>query len=109
MIIGVNTGGTFTDFVYKQGDTWGVYKVLSTPSNFAEAVLNGLNYFSYVNPCHEQKVRELLAPFGLELSLSHEILAEFREFEERGHPLKGESREKTPPRCKKIHFFSLDP
>ncbi|MGB2930178.1 MAG: hydantoinase B/oxoprolinase family protein [Desulfobacterales bacterium] len=81
MIIGVNTGGTFTDFVYKQGDTWGVYKVLSTPSNFAEAVLNGLNYFSYVNPCHEQKVRELLAPFGLELSLSHEILAEFREFE----------------------------
>jgi len=81
MIIGVNTGGTFTDFVYKQGDTWGVYKVLSTPSNFVEAVLNGLNYFSYVNPCHEQKVRELLAPFGLELSLSHEILAEFREFE----------------------------
>ncbi len=190
MIIGVDTGGTFTDFVYKQGDTWGVYKVLSTPSNPAEAVLNGLNYlahgkrkqiihgstvatnailerngartalitnegfediieigrqnrtrlydlcfrkaphiipsdlrfglpgrilqtgeelipldtqkieqvgrclkdrdvesvavcflFSYVNPCHEQKVKELLAPLGLELSLSHEILAEFREFE----------------------------
>jgi len=37
--------------------------------------------FSYVNPCHEQKVRELLAPLGIELSLSHEILAEFREFE----------------------------
>jgi N-methylhydantoinase A len=190
MIIGVDTGGTFTDFVYKEGETWGVYKVLSTPSNPAEAVLNGLNYlahgrkkqiihgstvatnailerngaktalitnkgfediieigrqnrtrlydlsfrkephiipsdlrfglpgrilqtgeelipldtqktetvgrrlkdldvesvavcflFSYVNPCHEQKVRELLAPLGLELSLSHEILAEFREFE----------------------------
>ena len=190
MIIGVDTGGTFTDFVYKQDDTWGVYKVLSTPSNPAEAVLNGLNYlahgrqkqiihgstvatnailersgartalitnegfediieigrqnrtrlydlffrkaphiipsdlrfglpgrilqsgeelmsldiqkieqvgrclkdrdvesvavcflFSYVNPCHEQKIRELLAPLGLELSLSHEILAEFREFE----------------------------
>ena len=190
MIIGVDTGGTFTDFVYKQGDMWGVYKVLSTPSNPAEAVLNGLNYlahgrqkqiihgstvatnailerngartalitnegfediieigrqnrtrlydlcfrkaphiipsdlrfglpgrilqtgeelipldtqkaeeagrclkdrdvesvavcflFSYVNPCHEQKVRELLAPLGIELSLSHEILAEFREFE----------------------------
>jgi len=190
MIIGVDTGGTFTDFVYKQGDTWGVYKVLSTPSNPAEAVLNGLNdlahgkkkqiihgstvatnailerngaktalitnkgfediieigrqnrtrlydlsfrkephiipsdlrfglpgrmlqtgeelmpldiqkaetlagrlkdldvesvavcfVFSYVNPCHEQKIRELLAPLGLELSLSHEILAEFREFE----------------------------
>jgi hypothetical protein len=24
-----------------------------------------------------------------------------------GHPLKGGSREKTPPRCKKIHFFRL--
>jgi len=190
MIIGVDTGGTFTDFVYKDGDTWGVYKVLSTPSNPAEAVLNGLHYlahgrkkqiihgstvatnailerngvktalitnkgfediieigrqnrtrlydlsfrkaphiipsdlrfglpgrilqtgeelipldtqktetvgrrlkdldvesvavcflFSYVNPCHEQKVRELLVPLGLKLSLSHEILAEFREFE----------------------------
>jgi N-methylhydantoinase A len=190
MIIGVDTGGTFTDFVYKQGDTWGIYKVLSTPSNPAEAVLNGLSHlaqgrkkqiihgstvatnaiierkgartalitnqgfediieigrqnrnrlydlsfrkaphiipsdlrfgldgrilqtgeelipldtqkaeevgrrlkdcnvksvavcflFSYVNPCHEQKIRELLAPLGIELSLSHEILAEFREFE----------------------------
>ncbi|RZB35484.1 MAG: N-methylhydantoinase A [Desulfobacteraceae bacterium Eth-SRB2] len=190
MIIGVDTGGTFTDFVYKQGDTWGVYKVLSTPSNPAEAVLNGLHYlahgrkkqiihgstvatnailerngaktalitnkgfediieigrqnrtrlydlcfrkephiipsdlrfglpgrilqtgeelmpldtqkietvgrrlkdldvesvavcflFSYVNPCHEQKIRQLLEPLGLQLSLSHEILAEFREFE----------------------------
>jgi N-methylhydantoinase A len=190
MIIGVDTGGTFTDFVYKQGDAWGVYKVLSTPSNPAAAVLKGLSHlanekkkqiihgstvatnailersgaktalitnqgfkdiieigrqnrtrlydlcfvkaphivpsdlrfglagrilqtgeelipldtqkaeqvgrrlkecnvesvavcflFSYVNPCHEQKIRELLAPLGLELSLSHEILSEFREFE----------------------------
>jgi N-methylhydantoinase A len=190
MIIGVDTGGTFTDFVYKNGNTWGVYKVLSTPANPAEAVLKGLSHlaqgkqkqiihgstvatnailerngartalitnqgfediieigrqnrtrlydlcfgkaphiipsdlrfgldgrilqtgeelipldtqkveevgrclkdrdvesvavcflFSYVNPCHEQKIRELLAPLGLELSLSHEILAEFREFE----------------------------
>jgi N-methylhydantoinase A len=190
MIIGVDTGGTFTDFVYKKGGTWGVYKVLSTPANPSEAVLNGLSHlahgkkkqiihgstvatnailerngartalitnqgfediieigrqnrtrlydlcfvksphlipsdlrfglagrilqtgeecipldtqnaeeagkrlkdrgvesvavcflFSYVNPCHEQKIRELLTPLGLELSLSHEILAEFREFE----------------------------
>jgi N-methylhydantoinase A len=190
MIIGVDTGGTFTDFVYRQGDTWGVYKVPSTPWNPAEAVLNGLDHlaqgkkkqiihgstvatnavlerngaitalitnqgfediieigrqnrtrlydlcfaratqiippelrfgvpgrilhtgeelipldtrqaealggrlkdrdvesvavcflFSYVNPCHEQKIRELLTPLGIELSLSHEILAEFREFE----------------------------
>jgi N-methylhydantoinase A len=190
MIIGVDTGGTFTDFVYKEGDRWGIYKVLSTPSNPAQAVLEGLkhlskgkkkqiihgstvatnailerngaktalitNYgfediieigrqnrtrlydlayrkephiipselrfglqgrilqtgdefrpldmanakdialhfkklgiesaavcflFSYVNPSHERKIKELLNPFGVQISLSHEILAEFREFE----------------------------
>jgi len=190
MIIGVDTGGTFTDFVYKDGDRWGVYKILSTPSNPAQAVLEGLRYlsegkkkqivhgstvatnailerhgartalitnkgfediieigrqnrtrlydlayrkephiipselrfglqgrilqtgeelrpldmetakdialklkgldiesvavcflFSYVNPDHEKKVKELLEPSGLQISLSHEILAEFREFE----------------------------
>jgi len=42
IVIGVDTGGTFTDFVYKDGDRWGVYKLLSTPSNPAEAVLHGL-------------------------------------------------------------------
>jgi N-methylhydantoinase A len=40
--IGVDTGGTFTDFVYKDGDKWGVHKRLSTPGNPAEAVLKGL-------------------------------------------------------------------
>ena len=190
MIIGVDTGGTFTDFVYKEGDQWGVYKVLSTPSNPAQAVLEGLGslsegkkkqiihgstvatnailerdgartalitnkgfediieigrqnrtrlydlayrkephiipsklrfgfpgrilqtgeelrpldminvkdidlhlkelgiesvavcfLFSYVNPTHERKVKEFLEPSGFQISLSHEILAEFREFE----------------------------
>jgi N-methylhydantoinase A len=190
MIIGVDTGGTFTDFAYKYGDTWGVYKVLSTPENPGEAVLNGLKHlargkekqiihgstvatnaiierngartalitnkgfediieigrqnrtrlydlayqkaphiipselrfgipgrilqtgeermpldmekaesvglhlkgldiesiavcflFSYVNPSHEKKIRKLLEPLGFNISLSHEILAEFREFE----------------------------
>jgi len=190
MIIGVDTGGTFTDFVYKEGDRWEVYKVLSTPSNPAQAVLEGLRglsegkkkqiihgstvatnailerdgartalitnkgfediieigrqnrtrlydlayrkephiipsklrfglygrilqtgeelrpldmetakdivfrlkeleiesvavcfLFSYVNPLHEKKIRELLEHSGLQVSLSHEILAEFREFE----------------------------
>ena len=46
MIIGVDTGGTFTDFVFKEGDKWGVYKLLSTPSNPAQAVLEGLKYLS---------------------------------------------------------------
>jgi len=47
MIIGVDTGGTYTYFVYKQGDKWGIYKTLSTPSNPAEAVLKGLKYLVY--------------------------------------------------------------
>ena len=190
MIIGVDTGGTFTDFVYKDGLEWGVYKVLSTPVNPAEAVLSGLKYlaqgkkkqivhgstvatnaileragartglitnrgfedvieigrqnrsrlydlsyrkephivppelriglegrilqtgeehtpldtvkagslvqqlkdldvesvavcflFSYLNPGHELEVGEILANAGFKVSLSHEILAEFREFE----------------------------
>ncbi|MBF0497016.1 MAG: hydantoinase/oxoprolinase family protein [Deltaproteobacteria bacterium] len=46
IIIGVDTGGTFTDFVYRDGDKWGVYKLLSTPPNPAEAVLTGLNHIA---------------------------------------------------------------
>ncbi len=41
-IVGVDTGGTFTDFIYKSGKKWGVFKHLSTPENPAEAVLSGL-------------------------------------------------------------------
>jgi N-methylhydantoinase A len=190
MIIGVDTGGTFTDFVFKNGDQWGVYKLLSTPDNPARAVLEGLDHvgrkekqqivhgstvatnailerkgaktalitnkgfedvieigrqnrsrlydlayrkepqivppdlrfgiqgrvintgaeheplnmeearkvmkqivqcqaqslavcfvFSFANPCHEQKIKELFESTGIPVSLSHEILAEFREFE----------------------------
>ncbi|RLB43147.1 MAG: hydantoinase/oxoprolinase family protein [Deltaproteobacteria bacterium] len=190
IIIGADTGGTFTDFVYKDGDRWGVYKVLSTPRNPAEAVLKGLGYiaqgkkkqivhgstvatnailerkgaktalitnrgfedvleigrqnrtrlydlayrkephliphglrfgvkgrilntgeelesldeadvkeaiqkvrevgaesvavcllFSYANPAHEKRIGRLIDPKGISVSLSHEILSEFREFE----------------------------
>lgn len=190
IIIGVDTGGTFTDLVYKDGEGWGVYKVLSTPSNPASAVLKGLRdiagerpkqithgstvatnailerkgaktalitnkgfediieigrqnrarlydlgyrkeppivssalrfgikgrvlhtgeelesldereaqgiiehlkgirpesvavclLFSYVNPSHEEKIRAMLEAVEVPVSLSHEILSEFREFE----------------------------
>ncbi len=43
-IVGVDTGGTFTDFIYKHKDSWGVYKVLSSPHNPAESLLQGLNH-----------------------------------------------------------------
>ncbi len=36
---------------------------------------------SYANPLHEKKIKEALADTGLPLSLSSEILPEFREFE----------------------------
>lgn len=42
ILIGVDTGGTFTDFIYKEGEHWRVYKTLSTPSNPADAVINGI-------------------------------------------------------------------
>jgi N-methylhydantoinase A len=190
IVVGVDTGGTFTDFVFKKGDEWGVYKLLSTPDNPARAVLEGLEQvgkkgkkqivhgstiatnailerkgaktalitnkgfedvieigrqnrsrlydlayrkgpqivppdlrfgikgrvlstgeeheplnmkearkvmkrlarcraqsaavcfiFSFANPAHEQKIKELLKNTGIPVSLSHEILPEFREFE----------------------------
>ena len=42
IIVGVDTGGTFTDFIYRDESGWNVYKILSTPHNPAEAVLKGL-------------------------------------------------------------------
>ena len=46
VMIGVDTGGTFTDFVFKQGEGWGVYKLPSTPANPATAVLAGLQHIA---------------------------------------------------------------
>jgi N-methylhydantoinase A/oxoprolinase/acetone carboxylase beta subunit len=42
MRIGVDTGGTFTDFVFLDSGRLRVWKVLSTPHDPAEAVLGGL-------------------------------------------------------------------
>ena len=39
--IGVDTGGTFSDFMLMDGDTLVIHKVLSTPDNPARAVLQG--------------------------------------------------------------------
>ncbi len=46
ILLGVDTGGTFTDFIVKAGDTWDVYKIPSTPAAPAEAVLSGLEHVS---------------------------------------------------------------
>jgi N-methylhydantoinase A len=42
IIIGVDTGGTFTDLIFKEGERWSIYKLLSTPVNPAKAVLKGI-------------------------------------------------------------------
>lgn len=46
MIVGVDSGGTFTDFIYQDKGEWKVYKCLSTPHNPAEAILKGLEHIS---------------------------------------------------------------
>ncbi|MEE8397801.1 MAG: hydantoinase/oxoprolinase family protein [Desulfobacterales bacterium] len=190
ILLGIDTGGTFTDFIFKQDDTWDVYKIPSTPSNPATAVISGIEHlvrkeesrvihgstvatnailegkgavtalitnrgfedviqigrqnrgalydlayqrpaplvpahlrfgvggrigpsgevvedlnevdvghiiaslkeasvesvavsclFSFSNPDHERRIRQILSALDIPISLSHEILAEFREFE----------------------------
>ena len=40
--VGVDTGGTFTDFVYEQNGRCEILKLASTPADPAQAILNGL-------------------------------------------------------------------
>jgi N-methylhydantoinase A len=40
--VGVDTGGTFTDFVFERGKQLEIFKLASTPANPAQAILNGL-------------------------------------------------------------------
>jgi N-methylhydantoinase A len=40
--IGVDTGGTFTDFVFEVGGEWRIFKVASTPDDPSRAITNGL-------------------------------------------------------------------
>ncbi|MFP4310343.1 MAG: hydantoinase/oxoprolinase family protein [Desulfococcaceae bacterium] len=50
VVIGVDTGGTFTDFIYRDRSGWGVFKRLSTPADPSEAVLDGLRQIGGVDP-----------------------------------------------------------
>lgn len=43
LILGVDTGGTFTDFVLLQAGSMKVHKVLSTPNAPEQAILQGIN------------------------------------------------------------------
>ena len=50
VIIGVDTGGTFTDFIYRKNGKWNVLKLLSTPENPAKAVLEGIKQIEREKP-----------------------------------------------------------
>jgi len=43
MLLGVDTGGTFTDFVLYDGQKVRIHKVLSTPASPEQAILQGIN------------------------------------------------------------------
>ncbi len=45
LILGVDTGGTFTDFVLQSGFGLQTYKLPSTPDDPSRAILEGLTYF----------------------------------------------------------------
>ena len=40
--IGIDTGGTFTDFVFFNGDTITIHKVPSTPMDPSKAIISGI-------------------------------------------------------------------
>ena len=71
MIVAVDIGGTFTDFVYVRGDgSLGFYKVLSTPRNPEVAVLEGLHVLggaSFVVHATTIATNALRGQVGLEL------------------------------------------
>jgi len=46
--LGVDTGGTFTDFVFFDGDHYKIHKVLSTPSDPSVAIHSGTSFFENI-------------------------------------------------------------
>ncbi len=44
VMVGVDTGGTFTDFIFEENGKWKVFKILSTPLDPSEAVLSGIEH-----------------------------------------------------------------
>lgn len=44
--IGIDTGGTFTDFIVSDGRSLRVFKILSTPRNASQAIFDGLQRLS---------------------------------------------------------------
>ncbi len=47
-LLGIDTGGTFTDFVLYDGKDYKVHKISSTPDDPSTAICDGVNYFNEV-------------------------------------------------------------
>lgn len=54
--IGIDTGGTFTDFVIFEGNSINIHKRLSTPHNPSQAVIEGLKEAGYYPPANVEKL-----------------------------------------------------
>jgi len=44
MLLGIDTGGTFTDFVYFDGKQIRFHKILSTPDDPSQSILKGIGH-----------------------------------------------------------------
>jgi len=56
MFIGVDIGGTFTDFVFSENDRLHIHKIPSTPGDPARALLEGLDYFKTLGLMVPQRI-----------------------------------------------------
>src|SRR5437899_1771050 len=88
MQLGVDVGGTFTDAVLAGRGELHTAKVPSTPGDQSRGVLAAVEavvclLHSYRHPDHERELARALAAEagGIHVSLSHELVGTFREFE----------------------------
>src|SRR2546430_739710 len=77
MRVGVDTGGTFTDVVTADG---ALVKVPSNPSDPSSAVAVCLLHAD-LDAAHERAVADRLRADGFDVTCSHEVSPEFREYE----------------------------
>ncbi|MCG9129678.1 hydantoinase/oxoprolinase family protein [Candidatus Poribacteria bacterium] len=67
-LIGVDTGGTFTDIVLSEGTTLTTHKVMSTPENPAHAVITGVN--EICNMASEKDLSEIQIIHGSTVAIN---------------------------------------
>lgn len=57
--IGVDVGGTFTDLIYVDGDTFAVYKTSTTPHDPSEGVMEGINQLCSMVGAEREQIDEV--------------------------------------------------